>query len=70
MTPTSQRHAEASARFEPEKVSEELDRWLRARGDMSLGSLIDLLALVVGATGFVLAVVLGGAAIDGLGKLL
>lgn len=27
---------------EPEKVSEQLERWLRTRGDKSLGSLIDL----------------------------
>ena len=30
------------ARPEPERVSEQLDRWLRTEGDKTLGSLIDL----------------------------
>jgi hypothetical protein len=41
-TPLPHRRTEAPARLEPEKVSEQLDRWLRARGDKTLGSLIDL----------------------------
>ena len=41
-TPLPHRRTEAPARLEPEKVSEQLDRWLRTRGDKTLGSLIDL----------------------------
>jgi hypothetical protein len=41
-TPLPHRPAEPSARLEPEKVSERLDRWLRTRGDKTLGTLIDL----------------------------
>ena len=41
-TPLSHRRTEAPAGLEPEKVSEQLDRWLRTRGDKTLGSLIAL----------------------------
>jgi len=41
-TPLRHGRTEAPAKPEPERVSEQLDRWLRTRGDKTLGSLIDL----------------------------
>ena len=41
-TPLRHRRTETPARPEPERVSEQLDRWLGTRGDKTLGTLIDL----------------------------
>jgi hypothetical protein len=41
-TPLNHRRPEAPARPEPERVSEQLDRWLATRGDKTLGTLVDL----------------------------
>ncbi len=41
-TPLPHRRTEEPARTEPERVSEQLDRWLGTRGDKTLGTLVDL----------------------------
>jgi hypothetical protein len=41
-TPLRHRRTETPARPEPERVSEQLDRWLGTRADKTLGTLIDL----------------------------
>jgi hypothetical protein len=59
-----------------EKVSEQLERWLSGDGEKTLASLIELfeeksfaILFVVGVTGVVLEIVLGSAAINGIGSL-
>jgi hypothetical protein len=42
LTPPGSAARPDQPRQEPEKVSEQLERWLRTRGDKTLGSLIDL----------------------------
>jgi hypothetical protein len=42
LTPPGSAAGPDQPRQEPEKVSEQLERWLRTRGDKTLGSLIEL----------------------------
>ncbi|HEY4894491.1 MAG TPA: hypothetical protein VII01_00235 [Solirubrobacteraceae bacterium] len=71
---------------DPEKVSDQLERWLSGDGRKTVGSLIELfgeksfatlfvvlvvlVALLLGAAGVILEIVLGTAAVHGIGSLL